>query len=358
MGLALGTWACGSGEAALETDGGPPPVTVEVVQVQPELLRDEVALTGTLEAEHRVLLKPEGEGVVRRIGFEEGQSVAAGDVLVELGDAEQQARLQEALAEQKLARDVSERTRTLTNRDISSVARRAEAEAELDKASARVALARLELERTRVRAPFDGLAGARLVSPGDRVEEGDGLVEVLSVERLQLVFAVNEQGVALAKTGVPVHVRVAAWPNERFPGEVFFVAPGLDPAARRLILKAWIANQDGRLKPGMFANVDVEIARREAALLVPEAALVYDRNGAYVWRVDGGVDGPQAVKVPVRIGVRQRGRVEVVTGLRAGDRVVATGTHKVLAGSRIEIVADPVPAAVGEVRKGDDGEET
>jgi membrane fusion protein (multidrug efflux system) len=103
-------------------------------------------------------------------------------------------------------------------------------------------------------------------------------------------------------------------------------------------LKAWVPNPDHRLKPGMFTNVDVQIAEREAALSVPEAAMVYDRNGSYVWRV---AEGDVAEKVPVRIGLRSGGTVEIVEGLRTGDAVISAGTHKVIAGRRLRLVKAP-----------------
>jgi len=148
-------------------------------------------------------------------------------------------------------------------------------------------------------------------------------------------------------------VRVAAYPGERFPGEVFFVSPGLDPAARRLVLKAWIENPDHRLKPGMFVNVDVEVARKEAALVLPEAAIVYDRHGIFVWRAgpDGGAE-----KVPVELGIRKQGVVEVVAGLAPGDRIVAAGTHKVLAGSPLRDPREPAQARDARAKRDDESQ--
>ncbi len=341
--LALGA-LCERGDSSESAWGGPArEVTVELTTVVPEFLRDVVALTGQLEAENAIVLKPEISGVIASIEFEEGQAVHQNDVLFRLRDDEQRARLHVSEAGLRLAQDVFERTQRLTRQDVSSLARRAEAAAKLDEARARIELTQLELVRTHVAAPFDGVAGLRHVSLGDRVTPDDGLVELLAIDRLQLVFTVQEVGIGLARTGVLVAARVAAWPGERFPGEVFFVAPSLDPAARRLVLKAWIANDDHRLKPGMFANVDVEIARKEGAILVPEAAVVYDRNGIYVWRVN---EEGRAEKVPVEIGLRQSARVEVVRGLSSGDAVVSAGTHKVMAGSILRDVyaAPPEPA--------------
>jgi membrane fusion protein (multidrug efflux system) len=119
----------------------------------------------------------------------------------------------------------------------------------------------------------------------------------------------------------------------------------VDRATRRLIAKAWIPNADHRLKPGMFANVDVMVFEKESALTVPEAAMVYDRHGIYVWRVD---EESRARKVPVEMGIRQRGRVEIVAGLAEHDRVISAGVNKVMAGDLVEpataLDAPPRPA--------------
>jgi membrane fusion protein (multidrug efflux system) len=105
-----------------------------------------------------------------------------------------------------------------------------------------------------IRAPFDGVLGARLVSPGDRVSKNTGLVRIDADKRLRLSFAVPEMAVTAMRVGSPVEIAVTPWPSERFHGEVYFVAPTLDPANRRLLLKAWVPNPDRRLRPGLFAN--------------------------------------------------------------------------------------------------------
>ena len=173
--------------------------------------------------------------------------------------------------------------------------------------------------------------GARYVAPGDRITDKKALVRIDAIDRLQLSFAISEQGVAFARTGVKLEVRVRPYPDEIFPGEVFFVSPSLDPATRRMILKAWVPNTDHRLRPGLFANVDLEIAQRENALLVPESAVVFDREGTYVWRLRDEV----AERVPIEIGLRKSGRVEVTLGLAPGDTIVTAGTHKVVEGRKL-----------------------
>jgi membrane fusion protein (multidrug efflux system) len=324
---------------------------VEVVDVRPEAIRDVVDLVGQLDAELSVQIRPEISGVIASIEFQEGQAVAKGDVLFRLNDDEQRARLQEAEAERELSRAVFERTRKLADRDISSAAQLDKARAELARDVARVEASRTTLERTTLRAPFDGMMGARLVSPGARVEPEDVLGQIDHIDRLQLVFTLPESVVALARTGLPFEFGVAPYPGETFRGEIVFLAPTIDPATRRMLVKGLVPNPDRRLRPGLFANIRAEIGRNDSALVLPESALALDREGTFVWRV---TSDDAAERAGVETGIRTGGRVEIVNGLQAGDRVVAAGTNKVRAGSRVRAAGpegssrEPSTAEVGE----------
>jgi membrane fusion protein (multidrug efflux system) len=114
-----------------------------------------------------------------------------------------------------------------------------------------------------------------------------------------------------------------------------------------VLVKAWVPNDDGRLYPGLFAQAEAEIARRDDALLVPESALVHGLEGTRVWRLDAD---SRAEAAPVELGLRQEGLVEIVSGLAPGDRVVTAGVHKVNAGSQVETrergAPDPLEAPV------------
>jgi membrane fusion protein (multidrug efflux system) len=326
---------------------GPPPITVEVTRVEPTLLQDVATFSGQLDAEQSVVLRSEADGVVASVEFEEGQDVSEGDVLYKLRDIEQRARLREARANLALARNVQNRTIQLYERDAVSIADRDRAAAELEVVKARVDVAKLEFERTRIRAPFDGAVGMRLVDTGDRVDDKTPLVQVDAIDRLQAIFAMSEHGVAFARPGIRVWLEVAPYPGERFAGEIFFISPSIDPATRRLFIKAWVPNDDRRLRPGLFTNIDVEIAQRDHALLVPESAVVFDRHGTFVWRL---ADDNVATRAPIDTGLRKGGTVEVTMGLQPGDTIVTAGTHKVAEGKTVII---KTPASSGQALRDD-----
>jgi membrane fusion protein (multidrug efflux system) len=348
--------AAGCGERGAEGGGdGPPEAVVEVVTVRPQLLRNLVSIPGQLASEFSVRVRTELEGILESIEFAEGEHVAKGRELFRLRDDQQRAELAEAEASLALAEATHRRTSTLERQDVTSAAALEKAAAELAVARARVEVARVELDRTVIRAPFDGLMGALRVSPGDRLRRTTELVQIDAIDRLQLLFYLPEQAVSAVRPGIPVKIQVAPYPEERFPGEVYFVAPTLEAEGRRVLVKAWIPNPERRLRPGLFAEIEAEVDRRDDALLVPDSALVYDLEGTFVWKLDGD---SRARRAPVEVGIRQQGQVEVARGLAPGDVVVAAGIHKVKDGDKVRAAAHdaahPV-AADGDAEAGAGG---
>jgi len=348
-------FACERAEEADAQAAGPSTVTVEISTVERKPLRDVATFSGQLDAEFSVVVKTEIDGVIEQILFKEGQRVEKGDLLIRIRNGVQQAALREALATQSLAQQEFDRTARLVTRNATSKAQHDRIAAELEIAKARASRARVEMERTQLKAPFAGVVGFRTVSPGDYIDDESPVVRIDSTDRLQLTFQMAELGLRVSRVGMPVSARVGAYPGEEFPGEVFVVSPTLDPATRRVVLKAWIPNADGRLLPGMFAETDIEVGRREAAITIPEAAVVFDRHGTFVWRL-GSED--LAERVPIQTGLRSGGFVEVTLGLEPGDSIVTAGTNKVSEGDRIAAAPpEPTGQALAPPKPGVEGGE-
>jgi membrane fusion protein (multidrug efflux system) len=349
---ALLALACGFEKAGSDdAHEGPPPAVVETISIAPEDVRDVLEFVGQLDSAYSVILKPELSGVVDSVSFEEGSPVKKGEPLVQLRDAEQRARVREAEATVSLTRNQYERARFLAKQSAESEAGLERARAEYEIAAAKLDLAKIQLARTVVRAPFDGVVGARMVSPGERVSPGSdrdsggegggggggpsGLVRIDSLNEMELIFTLPETVMSIARKGAKVELKVSPFPDESFGGTVYFVDPRIDAVSRRVLVKARVPNPEHKLRPGLFATLKVEIASREGALMVPEDAVVYGRDGVFVWRI---VDG-QAVQTPVELGIRQPGRVELRAGINPGDRVVSAGTHKLREGSPVRDLA-------------------
>jgi len=347
--------ACGSDDAKSPAMQGPPPAVVESVVLVPEDVEDVLAFVGQLDSADSVVLKPEISGIVQSISFDEGSPVKKGQPLVRLRDAEQRARVREAKATVSLTLNQYERAKKLAKQSAESTAALERAKAQYEIAAAQLDLAKIQLSRTVIRAPFDGVVGARMVSPGERVSPGSdremggnsdgggsasGLVRIDSLDQMELIFTLPETVMSLAHEGSKVDLRVSPFPDETFAGTVYFIDPRIDATSRRVLVKARVPNPEHKLRPGLFATLKVEISSRAGALMVPEDAIVYGRDGVFVWRIEDG----QAVQVPVTLGIRQPGRVELLSGVQAGDLIVSAGTQKLRAGSPVRDLARHDPA--------------
>lgn len=340
---------CGGDEAASAGPPGPVRATpVEVAEARRDSLSVRIASVGSLEADNLVEVRPETSGKVASIDVAEGESVRRGQVLVRLDGRELEAEL--AAAGAAVARHETElenlATRLERNRglfDKGAISRqtlddlessRKAAAARLEEARAQRDLAARRLEKTVLRAPFAGRTGARSFYPGDFVQEGDPLFAMVDDDPLKVEFSVPEQYVGRLEEGSGVGVTVRSLPGESFEGTVVFIGPRIDPASRTVGLKAEVPNRDGRLRPGQFADVELELERRENALVLPEAAIVPRGGENFVFVVDP--DGT-ARERRVELGQRETGRVEVLSGVETGERVVVAGQQRLREGSPVEL---------------------
>jgi membrane fusion protein (multidrug efflux system) len=297
---------------------------VEAVTVEAQPLQRTLQVVGSLTSGESVMIRPEVAGRIARLSFEEGQPVEAGAVLVRLDDSEERARLASAEAQLALSGANYKRSQTLAKRDNLSQAALDEAFARMKIDEAAVAVARTAVDKTQVRAPFAGSIGLRRVSPGAYVQAGADIVNLESLHPLKADFRVPELFSADLKRGQPVRLSVDAVPGRSFDGEVMAVDPQVDVAGRSMLLRARVPNPDGTLRPGMFARVTLVLEVNPSALLVPEQALVPRGQTQMVVKV---VDG-KATYIPVEVGHRADGMVEVTKGLAAGDTVVTAGQMK------------------------------
>lgn len=321
--------------------GGPAPATpVEGVQLAAEVLERRIEAVGSLRANEAVMVRPEVAGRVASVRFNEGEAVKAGQALVALDTEIQSAELQRAEANLKLADVEFTRMNELLRRKAGSRTDYDKALSQREAFQADLALAKAKLAKMTVHAPFDGVLGLRQISVGDYISAGQDLVGIVDLDPIKVDFRVPEVYLDLVKPGQRLAVTVDALPGKSFEGELYAIDPQLDVNGRAIVLRARAANPDGVLKPGLFARVQLIVERRDAALLVPEEALLPNPDGTTaVFKV---VDGKVA-SVPVKTGLRQAAKVEVVDGLAAGDTVITAGQMKVHPGMAVQVLA-PTPS--------------
>lgn len=315
--------------------GGPPPAAVEVVRAETGPVTSRIEAAGSLRANEQVVIASEIAGRVAAIRFDEGRPVAEGDLLIELDSSTLEAETAQVRANLALARMTFERMQTLVERGTGTRVSLDEATIKYEIARAEAAIAEDRLAKTRITAPFAGLAGLRSVSVGDYVTPGKSMVTLTSIDPIKVDFRVPELFLGRLAVGRTVEVRVDAFPDRSFVGEVYAIDPVVDVNGRAVQLRAQIPNAGGLLRPGLFARILVELETRQDAVIVPESAVVPQGGERFVYRVEDG----RARLTRIEIGARMPGRVEIVSGLDAGATVVTAGQLRLRDGAPVNIVA-------------------
>ena len=343
--IALAAAACSKGgEAGGAPAGGPPggempPMPVEAVTLKAEPLAAGLQTVGSLRADESVVVRPEVGGRIVRIHFTEGGRVNAGQPLFTLDGSVAQAALNEATANLENSRRAVARAGQLVEQKLIAASDYDKAKAAFGVDQARVASARTAMSKMTLSAPFSGQIGLREVSVGEFVNVGEDLVTLVRLDPIEVDFSVPENMLAQLKNGQKISITVDAFPGDVFGGAVVAIDPVVDPNSRSAKLRAQIANPDFRLRPGQFAQLQLDTGgNRTDAVLVPEQALMQDGNTRYVYTV---VDG-KAHRAEIKTGVRVPGKVQVIEGLKAGDVVITAGQTKPIMHEGLGV--QPMPA--------------
>jgi membrane fusion protein (multidrug efflux system) len=314
------------------------PVNVFVHVISEEKIDNSIFLTGTIKGNEFVTLQPEVSGKVLAVYFTEGQKVAKGQLLVKLNDAELQAQFKKAKAQVVIAREKEVRLQKLL--DISAVSRE-EYDVALNQyqsLQADVDAIQAQLNETEVRAPFSGTIGLRNISVGSIVTPATSIANLVQLNPVKLDFTVPEKYLRAIKNGDRIVFRIEGNPKA-FTGKVYAVDPALDEQTRSIKLRAICENNSGELSPGSFAKIELTPGKVESGLLLPTQALVPDLKGQKVYVVKGG-------KSEVRIvttGVRTSDKVEITTGLNAGDSVITSGLMQMKPGAAVRVIKNSAP---------------
>lgn len=308
-------------------------VQVVAIEAKEERIVESVSLIGSIAPNEMVEVKAETDGTVATIGFKEGERVEKGQLLVGLDEAKSKANLSEGEANLKLAKTSFERTKQL-------LADRLISQQDFDQAFASFSVKEASVDRltrewkdTRVYAPFSGIAGARQISPGQVISRNTTLTWVVDLDTVKVEVKVPERYLSQVNPGKPLEFSVAAFPDKKFTGDVYFVSPQLDESTRTALVKARIDNRDHQLKGGMFANLELTLEVRAKALVIPEPAIINNADATFVFSIDTSTN---AVMKPVKVGERMAGKAEILSGFSAGELVVVEGVQKLRPGAPVK----------------------
>ncbi|MFN3228621.1 MAG: efflux RND transporter periplasmic adaptor subunit [Asticcacaulis sp.] len=316
--------------------GGKKGTVVEAVSPETVLFQDGVTVLGQTKARQSITVTSSNAELITRVLFRSGQPVREGQVLVELDAREQDADILQAQAAAEQATREAQRWHALADKGIAPRATAEQFKASADRADAVLAASRArKLDRV-IRAPFSGIVGLSDAAPGQLIAPGTPIVSLDDLSVIRVDFDVPERYVGLVKVGTPVVAQIAAAESGAVQGKVAVLDSRLDPATRALKARAEFANPGGTVRPGMTVRVLLVQAER-SVMAVPEAAILFEGDLASVYRIEASDKGQAVKKVPIVTGLRQKGLVEVVSGLSATDKIVAAGTNRLRPGETVKL---------------------
>jgi membrane fusion protein, multidrug efflux system len=326
----------------------PPPVAVSAAEAKSEVVPNLLTAVGSLVAVHQVDVSADVNGRVTEIKFVPGTRVEAGTPLVQLFDAPEQGDLANYKAQATVAQLSLDRAKQLAARQFGPQATVDNAQAAYDQALAGIAKTEALISQKLVRAPFSGDLGVRKVEVGQYLTAGTAIVSLTDLSELWANFTVTEKDSGNLKVGQAVRLKVDAYPGRTFEGKITTIEPQISTDTRNIRVQATIANPEKILKPGMFVTTTVVLPEKPAVITVPETAVDYTLYGDSVFVItekkeEDGKTSLSAVRTFVQTGNRVEGRVEIVKGLKAGDKVVAVGQLKLQSGAAVSISTDPAP---------------
>ncbi|MEQ1574326.1 MAG: efflux RND transporter periplasmic adaptor subunit [Vicinamibacterales bacterium] len=354
--------------------GATGPMTVETAAAHRMPLAQQLIVVGNLVGDATVAVVPKTAGRLQDVYVRLGDHVNRGQRVGKIEDQEIQEQVKQAEAAFQVAsatirqRDADlslaltnvERSRSLFQRQLlpkqtldDNEARYQAALAQLDlsraqnqQSQARLDELRITLANTVITSPVDGFVARRAVDPGAFVGNNAPVVDVVDIRRVRLVVNVIEKDLKQVKTGDVAVVNVDAFPGETFTGRIARIAPVLDPTTRTAAIEVEIPNGDFRLKPGMYARVQITTGSRRDALVVPANAVV-DINGRRGVYLAG--ENTTATFRAVRVGIEEDTRVEILEGINEGDVVITTGAASMTDGARFVLAG---ARGRGEGRRG------
>ncbi|MGY6559335.1 MAG: efflux RND transporter periplasmic adaptor subunit [Nitritalea sp.] len=305
---------------------------VNVIQVKSERLVNSLNVTGAILPNETVNLRTEVSGLVTKIAFEEGQFVKKGTPLVFLNDDELQAQSRRLEYSKKLFESQESRQKQLLEREAISQEEYDIVLNQFNTNLADLSLIEAQLNKTVIRAPFDGVLGLRQVSEGSVIATTDVIASIVSLDPIKIEFSIPERYAGAVRLGSKIYFTTDGL-EEEVEGTVYAFEPNIDPSTRTLRLRAQSPNKDGRLLPGMFVRIRFVLGEQADALMVPSEAVIPELSGYKVFIVN------QESKVEERavtIGTRTENRVQIISGLNEGDKVLTTGILQVRGGTEVQ----------------------
>lgn len=295
-------------------------MTVSGMVVQPQTFENNLSLSGAIQANEQVEIRSEVSGIVQSINFQEGSNVAKGQILFKVNDIELRAQLGQAKTKEALAKENERRAQLLLQKEAISQEEYDIARADFKSAQAQSQLISAQIGKTLVRAPFSGKIGLRNISPGTYITPSVLVANLVNTGKLKITFSIPEKYAAEIKMITLLYFTVAN-SAQKYSAKIYAIEPSIEAATRTLQIRAIAENNDGKLFPGTFANVELPLQTIKDAILVPTEAIVPIQNGKKVFVSQNG----KAKEIMVETATRTDATILVLSGLKAGDTLITSG---------------------------------
>ncbi len=316
-----------------DSSASSPKLTVEAIVVKNEKLENKVKMTGSILADESVVLNTEVAGKIAQIMFREGQQVKKGDILLKLNDEEIKAEIQKLEFTKKLNEDNEFRQRQLLDKEAISREEYETALTTLNTTNAELKVFKTRLDKHYLRAPFDGEIGLRDISEGGYLNPGARVADLYKVNPVKLDFAVPSKYISMVDVGDKIQFQVDAY-DQLFEGEIYAIEPQIDPETRSIRVRAKANNDEKLLFPGQFARIELILETIPEALMIPTEAVIPEMSGKKCYVFKNG----KAENQPITTDIRTENRLQVTTGLQAGDTVITTGILQIKPGTELNAI--------------------
>ncbi len=320
-------------------------VSEAVVTLRP--FSDQIDVLGVARGQRSVNITSATSQLVTAVLFEDGQRVSAGTPLVRLQAGEEEAAIIQARANLDRAQREYERFSQLAERGVAPRVSAEDALTAVETARATLRAAEARRGDLLIRAPFAGVLGLSTITPGTLISPGAVITTLDDISMIRVDFPVPERYLGVLRQGLPITATADAYGNETFSGRIALIDTRINETTRAVTARAEFPNPGGRIRPGMLMRVGIQQGQRQSPS-VPESAVQYEGQSAFVYRIAPGERGSTAQRVTVEPGAVEGGFVEILSGLTANDRVVGSGLNRIQPNSPISVAGSGPPGGAAE----------
>ena len=310
----------------------PPSMSVNGYIAKTEKLDNKIFATGSIIASETVDIKPELAGKIIQLSFTEGKFVKKGQPLIKLNDADYQATLRKLGAQLKIAQQSQARLAKLLEIKGVSQDEYDAVENQVNNIKADMEFQKVQIDKTEILAPFNGVIGLKSVSVGSFIGATSQVASIQALNPIKIDFTIPEKYAYQVKMGEVLKFNVDGIDGD-FTAKVYAAENQIDPITRSLKIRATADNSKNLLKPGAFVRINFKLSEINNALMIPTESIVAILKGQQVYTVKNG----KAIATPIDIGIRTDTKVQVVSGLTAGDTVLTSGLMGIKAGANVRV---------------------